>query len=87
MKDARARKASNYFDKENQGLFGTFLGIFTVFNMYLEAKMEEISRRGSMFLSKDQRGSMLIDASRRRTISRQNEGPVLQFYVRFKSFE
>jgi len=57
MKDARARKASNYFDKENQ-----------------EAKMEEISRRGSMFLSKDQRGSMLIDASRRRTISRQNEG-------------
>ena len=49
--------------------------------------MEEVSRRGSMFLSKDQRGSMLIDASRRRTISRQNEGPVLQFYVRFESFE
>merc|ERR1711914_3930 len=58
MKDARTRKASNYFDKENQ-----------------ETKMEELSRRGSMFLThQGGRGSILMDASRRRTLSRQNEG-------------
>ena len=43
--------------------------------------MEELSRRGSMFLThQGGRGSILMDASRRRTLSRQNEGLVNHFF-------
>ena len=83
MKDARTRKASNYFDKENQGKMNfRYLDskFWTLIIKYLETKMEELSRRGSMFLTNQGgRGSILMDASRRRTLSRQNEGQVHHF--------
>ena len=84
MKDARTRKASNYFDKENQGKMNfRYLEskFWTIIIKYLETKMEELSRRGSMFLTNQGgRGSILMDANRRRTLSRQNEGQVHHFY-------
>ena len=87
MKDARTRKASNYFDKENQGILRpirdsdelTIRITHSILLNILETKMEELSRRGSMFLThQGGRGSILMDASRRRTLSRQNEGLVNQ---------
>ena len=62
---------------------GSFIGLFMVFTLRnLEMKMEELARRGSMFLTNQSgRGSILMDANRRRTISRQNEGLVHPFFL------